>query len=614
MTAAPSHHQAPVLRHPAGGLRQAHGLFSLMLMMVVALLCAAIRQPAQAGTVPGELPAFVGSLSTVQGDVRWYDRDSAGWLGTPQQPLRNWPLAAGDRLRTGADGRAELRLGSTTLRLGADADLTLQRLDEQGLVLFLQSGTVALRLADGPAGDAIRTELLTPEGRWLPQQPGHYRFDRQADGRQPPSVPATQATSWRGELRFEGRDSALNIPAGRRADLWLDRATGVTRYAWAPVDRDAFADWVARDERLDDAPATARRVPPGMTGWQDLDRHGDWVSHPEMGEVWQPRQVALGWAPFQQGRWAWVAPWGWTWIDAAPWGFAPFHYGSWVVWQGRWCWSPGARQARPRYAPALSAWIAPPALPAPGVVIRIGGRPPPPRVVVPVVIVLPGSGGHDHHDRPSRPGPPDRADGRDAPRHDRRDERHDDRRDAPRLDRHDDRRDDRREDRRDDRREDRRDDRREARPVLPIPAQAPGPALPGQPARPLTQAPPALPTAPAVAVQPAVPPRPVVPPSARPADPPSAHAPPPLRAPAPAPAAAPVAAPPPPPAPAPAPAPAARPTREAEPRRDGREPRDKTEERRLQDPARADPLPGQQRQERQERQERQDRPERGNAR
>ena len=38
----------------------------------------------------------------------------------------------------------------------------------------------------------------------------------------------------------------------------------------------------------------------------------------------------MGWAPYHYGHWAWVDPWGWTWVDDAPWGFAPFHYGRWA--------------------------------------------------------------------------------------------------------------------------------------------------------------------------------------------------------------------------------------------------------------------------------------------
>ena len=355
-----------------------------LLFVVSMLWLLAAPGLAHAGTLPGELPGLVGRLSTVQGEVRWFDRDSAAWLGSEQQPLRNWPLAAGDRLRTGRDGRAELRVGGTTVRLGADVDLTLQQLDDQRLDLRLQSGTLALRLSGAVAGDIAAVQVITPEGRWLPLRPGHYRLERQPLAR----TPATQATVWRGELRFEGTDSVLVIPAGRRADLWQDRDWGQTRYAWAPVERDAFAEWVARDERDDDAPVTARHVAPGMSGWQDLDRHGDWIASPDYGSVWQPRVVAPGWAPFHDGRWAWVAPWGWTWIDAAPWGFAPFHYGSWVMLSGRWCWSPGPRHERPRFAPMHSGWVSAPQL---GIGIQIGGgqRPPPPRVGIPVAPLPP---------------------------------------------------------------------------------------------------------------------------------------------------------------------------------------------------------------------------------
>jgi hypothetical protein len=342
---------------------------------------------ARAGNLPGELPALVGRINVQAGELQLQDRDSGQWQRADEGQVINWPVAAGDRLRLlGRDARADLRIGSTTLRLGADAQLWLQQLDERAVVLQLQDGTVALRLAaiDGDAFGPV--ELRTREGSWQPQRPGHYRFDRERD--------ATQASVWRGSLLFEGHDSALTIPEGRRADLWLDGPDNghrsATRYAWAPVERDAFADWVARGDRQDDAPVSARHVPPGMTGWQDLDRHGDWVSDVDNGPLWLPRDVAPGWAPFQVGRWAWVSPWGWTWIDAAPWGFTPFHYGSWQRYGARWAWSPGPHGRlgpRAHYAPALSAWIGGPSV---GITVQIGGqRPPPPRVVVPVVLVRP---------------------------------------------------------------------------------------------------------------------------------------------------------------------------------------------------------------------------------
>ncbi|MEP7297207.1 MAG: DUF6600 domain-containing protein, partial [Burkholderiales bacterium] len=64
--------------------------------------------------------------------------------------------------------------------------------------------------------------------------------------------------------------------------------------------------------------------------------------------------------------------WGWTWVDDAPWGFAPFHYGRWVNVRNTWCWTPGQRVVRPVYAPALVAWVGGPRA---NVSITIGGGP-----------------------------------------------------------------------------------------------------------------------------------------------------------------------------------------------------------------------------------------------
>jgi hypothetical protein len=318
---------------------------------------ASMAASAWAGALPGELPRTVGSLTTLQGDVRWLDRDSGQWQGgASSQPLRNWPVVAGDHLRTGPDGRAEVRVGANTLRLGPSSDVTLSRLDDKGLVVHLQSGVLAVRLASPDANDLAVPEVVTPEGRWLMQRPGHYRLERLLYAR----PLASQASVWRGSLQFVGSDSALPIPEGRRADIWIDPGQAgsprITRFAWENIERDGFADWVAREDRLDDSSQSARHVPPGISGTQVLDRYGEWVTVPEVGMVWQPRDVAVGWAPYQVGSWAWVSPWGWTWVDASPWGFAPFHYGSWLMWQGRWVWSPGARHERAVYMPVHPGW------------------------------------------------------------------------------------------------------------------------------------------------------------------------------------------------------------------------------------------------------------------
>ena len=67
--------------------------------------------------------------------------------------------------------------------------------------------------------------------------------------------------------------------------------------------------------------------------------------------------VVVGWAPYRFGHWAYVGPWGWTWVEDEPWGFAPFHYGRWAFVNNGWFWVPGPVVVRPVWAPALVAFV-----------------------------------------------------------------------------------------------------------------------------------------------------------------------------------------------------------------------------------------------------------------
>jgi hypothetical protein len=70
-----------------------------------------------------------------------------------------------------------------------------------------------------------------------------------------------------------------------------------------------------------------------------------------------------------------MPPWGWNWVDDEPWGFAPCHYGRWAHLDDRWTWVPGEFALEPVYAPALVAFIPPPAIAVP-VPIPVGAGPP----------------------------------------------------------------------------------------------------------------------------------------------------------------------------------------------------------------------------------------------
>lgn len=296
-----------------------------------------------AGTAFADPPSRVGRLADFTGAVWFFDAEQGEWT----QAVRNRPLTSGDRLTTDAGARAELQIGSTTLRLDGGTELDLQRLDDERVRMQLESGSLALRVRSQEVVDEI--EIITPEGRFLPLRTGHFRIDRSDD--------ATVASAWSGDLRFEASDSTLVVAAGQRAEFWQEGPQRTTHYTWSAPDNDSFTQWAATEDRRDDRRASSRYVSPEMTGAEELDRYGRWDAHPDYGSIWIPHRVSAGWAPYRAGHWAWVRPWGWTWVDDAPWGFAPFHYGRWVSWRGNWCWAPGSYVARPVYAPALVAWI-----------------------------------------------------------------------------------------------------------------------------------------------------------------------------------------------------------------------------------------------------------------
>lgn len=313
-------------------------LIAWMSRLVLAALVVTAPALARAEDDP---PGRVGRIADLQGSVSWFDGERGEWTAAQ----RNRPLTGGDRLSTDGDARAEVRIGSTTLRLDGGTELEFLRLDDDRIKVELHAGALALHVREREVANEV--EVVTREARLRPLRSGLFRIDRIDD--------STYAAALRGDLRVEDNDDPFTVDTGRRAELW--REGRQLRRAWTRVPDDAFGEWVAREDRRDERSVSSRYVSPEMTGAEDLDRNGRWEQHPEYGAIWYPVAVPVGWAPYRYGHWAWVRPWGWTWVDDAPWGFAPFHYGRWVYWQDRWCWTPGAYVARPVYAPALVAWV-----------------------------------------------------------------------------------------------------------------------------------------------------------------------------------------------------------------------------------------------------------------
>ncbi len=314
------------------------------------LLLAALGAPlhAQSGGSDGQNdpPSRVARLSYLAGDLGLLPADAKDWSDASV----NRPLTSGDRLSSGRDARAELELGGGTLRIAARTDIGVLDLSDRIAQIELTQGTLGLTVRRLDPGQSY--EIDTPTVALVVDRPGSFRVDVQDNGR------STLVSDFDGSAIVYGEHGAQREVLGGRRYRFDD--SSLSAVAISDIEGgDAFDAWSAeRDRRYAYLRSASRRyVSDDVVGYQDLDQYGDWRSTGAYGEVWFPAHVDAGWAPYRDGHWAYIAPWGWTWVDNSPWGFAPYHYGRWAYIDGGWGWIPGPMGVRPIYAPALVAFV-----------------------------------------------------------------------------------------------------------------------------------------------------------------------------------------------------------------------------------------------------------------
>ena len=288
-------------------------------------------------------PTRVGRLNYSQGSVSFRPAGEDDWVTA----VPNRPMVAGDDLWADEDSRAEVHVGSAALRLGPKTGITFLALDDTTTQIRLAQGSLIVRVRHVDDDDTY--EIDTPNLAFTLLQPGEYRVDVSDDGSQ------SITTVWHGRGRVTGGGFTYDVIAGQSATFTgSDHLDYDLEQVPAQDDFDSWAfDRDAREDQADSANYVSRE----MTGYEDLDDNGTWSYVPGYGECWAPSAVAVGWAPYRFGHWAWVGPWGWTWVENEPWGFAPFHYGRWAYVNSGWFWVPGPVVVRPVWAPAMVAFV-----------------------------------------------------------------------------------------------------------------------------------------------------------------------------------------------------------------------------------------------------------------
>ena len=277
--------------------------------MLFALALATIALPTRASAQDHMMIRPAESLGSATLRVQFRSSPPAkqiGWSGPESAPDHGRPALGGPelarRIATGIGGDppgGEYRLlfSESRRRYGAAS-------------AYLRIG----QRHRAPPGDNDDFEIDTPNLAFTVFQPGHFRVEASADG------------TTRSSACAKAKASHRQRPDLRRARRTERHFTG-TESLNADVEQiggpDEFDAWSEGAIIATTFRARRKYLSHDVVGYEDLDDYGDWRDDSNYGHVWFPNRVAVGWAPYHTGHWAWIDPWGYTWVDDSPWGYAP---------------------------------------------------------------------------------------------------------------------------------------------------------------------------------------------------------------------------------------------------------------------------------------------------
>ena len=343
-------------------VRSGHALAVAFVALSVSGFGPAVQAFAQDAPPPGDAtlqdpPSRVGYVSLIEGTVSMHPNATDPWAPASI----NYPLTAGTSLWTEPGAKAEIQIGAARVDLDGGTEVDIVAVDDQNVDISVPQGRADVHLHGRQPTESY--EVTVPRGTTALAVDGTYRIIA-GDDQAPTRIGALYGTA---QLIEPGG----TVPVQTNNEL-IVTAGDPLAYTQQAIQDDAFDHWVADRMHGFERPAaqSAQYVSPQVVGAESLAQYGTWQPSPEYGSVWYPTGVSASWAPYREGHWAWVAPWGWTWVDDAPWGFAPFHYGRWAQFDGRWGWVPGERVARPVYAPAMVTFVG--GAPGVGIGVSVG--------------------------------------------------------------------------------------------------------------------------------------------------------------------------------------------------------------------------------------------------
>lgn len=302
-------------------------------------------QSSPAAASQGENDHGVARISMTHGEVSTQRGDSGTWSAA----TLNQPVVSGDKVSTGAAGRAEVQLDfANILRLGANAQATIADFTRKRIQIQLGQGLASYSISRD--GDA-EPEIDTPNVAIHPaHNDGSFRIEVRPDGN-------TIIIVRRGEAQISTPKGITEIKQGEMATVRGSSENAQYKIDQAP-DRDDWDRWNSDRDRMIRGANSWRNTNRYYVGAEDLDTNGTWENAPDYGQVWVPNEEA-DWAPYRDGNWVYEPYYGWTWVGYEPWGWAPYHYGRWFLYGSSWAWWPGPVGPfyRPFWSPAYVSFF-----------------------------------------------------------------------------------------------------------------------------------------------------------------------------------------------------------------------------------------------------------------
>jgi hypothetical protein len=273
-------------------------------------------------------------LSMVRGDVQIARSGSSDW----EAGIPNMPIQQGFAIGTN-NGRAEIEFESGAAMWVAEnsvVQFTEMALSDGGRItrLTITQGTASFQVKLG-AGDVF--EVNAPSFQATIPNHSKFRVDAFRDGASLSVYEGTASVKDGSDTEIVGSGKTFAIRGSDPGDTQLS----------SNPRRDSWDTWV--NDRAGIVLSGADQTQPYTNapfsyGLNDLSAYGSWSDCAGYGYGWQPWGASVGWAPFYNGYFDYYNGLGWTWVSFEPWGWAPYHFGSWSYGPacGGWMWMPGA--------------------------------------------------------------------------------------------------------------------------------------------------------------------------------------------------------------------------------------------------------------------------------